>query len=403
MDQSEEARADARRAGLTAMSKPTLDDILSNSDPLLNVKAAVKTASTEQQRILDTFSEINQFMDWHGRRPGDADKPSVAERALRMKLNGLLADGAARELLLPHDRHSLFPVEKVKAPQTLDEIFEDELLATPQDDIFDLVHVKPGVAKPDEIAARQPCADFETFKPLFEQCAAEMAEGKRKAIPFANEQEIRAGEFFILNGVLVYVAEVGETHLRSGKKNARLRVIFDNGTEGNNLLRSLARELYKDPNGRRVTTTDMGPLFESEPQPGDTATGMIYVVKSLSSDPKIRKLDGLLHKIGFTSGKMEVRIQNAKDDPTFLMAAVHPVATYTLYNIDRVKLEHLLHDFFAGARLNIEIPDRFGKKIKPREWFLLSPDIISEAISRLKDGSITKCRFDNTHGRIVDI
>lgn len=286
-----------------------------------------------------------------------------------MKLNGLLGDPAARELLLPHDRHSLFPEEPVKVPQTLDEILDDELLVTPQDAIFDLVHVKPAVAKPDEVAARQPCADFETFKPLFEQCAREMAECKRKAIPFANEQEIRAGEFFILNGILVYVAEVGETHLRSGKKNARLRVIFDNGTEGNNLLRSLARELYKDPNGRRVTTTDMGPLFESEPQPGDTATGMVYVVKSLSTDPEIRKLDGLLHKIGFTSGKMEIRIQNAKDDPTFLMAAVHPVATYTLYNIDRVKLEHLLHNFFGEARLDIEITDRFGKKIKPREWF----------------------------------
>lgn len=402
MDQGQEAREDARRARLTAMSKPTLDEILGDSDPLLNVKAAAKTASTEQQRILDTFAEINQFIDRHERKPGDIDKPSVAERALRMKLNGLLPDAAARELLLPHDRHGLFPVEPVNAPQTLDEIFEDELIDTPQDGIFDLVHVKPAVAKPDEIAARQPCADFETFKPLFDQCVKDMAEGKRKAIPFANEQEIGAGEFFILNGVLVYVAEVGETHMRSGKKNARLRVIFDNGTEGNNLLRSLARELYKDPNGRRVTTTDMGPLFDAEPQPGDTATGMIYVVRSLSGDPEIRKLDGLLHKIGFTSGKMEVRIQNAKDDPTFLMAAVHPVATYTLYNIDRVKLEHLLHDFFAGARLDIEITDRFGKKIKPREWFLLSPGIISEAISRLKDGSIVKCRYDTARSLIVE-
>ena len=228
-----------------------------------------------------------------------------------------------------------------------------------------------------------------------------MSEGKRKAIPFANEQEIGAGEFFILNGVLVYVAEVGETHIRNGKKNARLRLIFDNGTEGNNLLRSLATELYKDPNGRRVTTTDMGPLFDDKPQDGDTQTGMIYVVKSLSDDPEIRKLDGLLHKIGFTSGKMEVRIQNAKDDPTFLMAAVHPVSTYTLYNIDRVKLEHLLHYFFAEARLNIEITDRFGKKIKPREWFLVRPEVISDAIARLKDGSIVNFRYDAVRATIV--
>ena len=145
----------------------------------------------------------------------------------------------------------------------------------------------------------------------------------------------------------------------------------------------------------------MGPLFTDTPATGDTQTGMVYVVKSLSDDPEVRKLDGLLHKIGFTSGRMEIRIQNAKDDPTFLMAAVHPVATYTLYNIDRVKLEHLLHTFFAQARPDIEITDRFGKKVKPREWFLVSAQIVSEAVSRLKDGSIVNYRYDASIGAIV--
>lgn len=115
------------------------------------------------------------------------------------------------------------------------------------------------------------------------------------------------------------------------------------------------------------------------------------------------QLDGLLHKIGFTSGKMEVRIQNAKDDPTFLMATGHPVTTYTLYNIDRVKLEHLLHDFFAAARLDIEITDRFGKKVRPREWFLLPQPIISEAVARLKDGSIVNFRYDPDRVALVPI
>jgi hypothetical protein len=385
------------------MPKPTLDDILTDSDPLLDVKPAARTASTEQQRIIDAFAEVNQFIDRHKRKPGDTEKPSVSERGLRMKLNGLLNDSALRDLLLPYDRHMLLSVEAVKRPETLDEIFEDELLTTPQDNIFDLVHVKPPAAKPDEIAERQVCADFDKCKPLFDQCVREMGEGKRKAIPFANEQEIGAGEFFILNGVLVYVAEVGETHIRNGKKNARLRLIFDNGTEGNNLLRSLATELYKDPNGRRVTSTDMGPLFDDKPHDGDTQTGMIYVVKSLSDDPEIRKLDGLLHKIGFTSGKMEIRIQNAKDDPSFLMAPVHPVTTYTLYNIDRVKLENLLHDFFAAVRLDIEITDRFGKKVRPREWFLLPQSVIAEAVSRLKDGSIVNYRYDAQTAAIVPL
>ena len=130
---------------------------------------------------------------------------------------------------------------------------------------------------------------------------------------------------------------------------------------------------------------------------------MIYIVKSLSDDPEIRKLDGVLHKIGFTSGKMEIRIQNAKDDPTFLMAPVHPVTTYTLYNIDRVKLEHLLHDFFAAARLDIEIADRFGKKVRPREWFLLPQPIISEAVARLKDGSISNYRYDADRAELIPI
>lgn len=385
------------------MSKPTLDEILAGVDPLLDVKPITRTASTEQQRILDTFAEINQFIDRFKRKPGEAEKPSIAERGLRMKLNGLLSDDAARELLLPHDRHGLLSSAPVKQPQTLDDIFDDELLTTPQDDIFDLVHVKPSAAKPDEVAERQVCKEFDKFEPLFKQCVREMSEGKRKAIPFANEQEIGAGEFFILNGVLVYVAEVGETHIRNGKKNARLRLIFDNGTEGNNLLRSLATELYKDPNGRRVTTTDMGPLFGETPQQGDTQTGMIYVVKSLSSDPEIRRLDGLLHKIGFTSGKMEVRIQNAKDDPTFLMAPVHPVTTYTLYNIDRVKLEHLIHDFFGAVRLDIEIIDRFGKKVRPREWFLIPQSVISDAVARLRDGSIVNYRYDPERVALVPI
>jgi hypothetical protein len=62
-----------------------------------------------------------------------------------------------------------------------------------------------------------------------------------------------------------------------------------------------------------------------------------------------------------------------------------------------------LHDFFAEARLNIEITDRFGKKIKPRKWFLLPPAVISDAISRLKDGSIVNCRYDCVRASIVPL
>jgi len=125
--------------------------------------------------------------------------------------------------------------------------------------LFQLRHVKAAAAKPDMVSERVPCEDLETFRPLFDKAAAELAGGMRRSMRFANEQEIEAGSFYILNGVMVYVAEVRDPHVRNGKRNARLRVIFDNGTEGQNLLRSLARELYKDPNGRRISDPSPGP------------------------------------------------------------------------------------------------------------------------------------------------
>ena len=53
------------------------------------------------------------------------------------------------------------------------------------------------------------------------------------------------------------------------------------------------------------------------------------------------------------------------------MADVEIVATYELYNINRTKLENLIHRVFDPARLDIEIKDRFGNPVIPREWFLV--------------------------------
>ena len=47
------------------------------------------------------------------------------------------------------------------------------------------------------------------------------------------------------------------------------------------------------------------------------------------------------------------------------MADVEIVATYELYNINRTKLENLIHRIFGRARLDIEINDRFGQSDHP--------------------------------------
>lgn len=416
------------------MVKKTLNDILAEDDEsglLSNLKPTPGSASSEDLRIRQKFDEINLFIDKNGRFPGevpDGDKVTPSEKILQYGLSGIRANDEAVVLLAPYDRHGLLAqCQSVPiSPKSLEEIInsDDELLSTKADDIFTFRNVPASNARPDRVSQRRECKDFSVFKPLFDACAADLKSGIRQTLEFKNEQEIEAGGFFILNGTMIYVAEVKDRHLRNGKQNARLRLIFDNGTEGDNLLRSLSAELYKDGpagRGRRVTAADDGPLFtgksdveyrhsgrnreekDIEIVKEDIETGEIYVLRSLSANPSIRDLDGHLFKIGFTTGSVEERIVAAKDDPTFLMAPVKPVKTYRVYNINTVKMENLLHRFFGSACLDIEILDRFNKPCRPREWFLVSIDVVDSAIKMLIDGSIVRHRYDRESGHIVTL
>jgi len=186
-----------------------------------------------------------------------------------------------------------------------------------------------------------------------------------------------------------------------GKSDGRLRIIFDNGAESNILLRSLQKALYKDEAGRRITNPNAGPLFDDQVEDSDHESGTIYVLRSKSEHPDIKSKLNVLHKIGVTGGDVERRTVNAKLDPTFLMADVEVIATYDLYNINRTKLENLLHRFFNEARLDIQITDRFGKPVKPREWFLAPLFIIDEVVDKIKEGTLGNYRYDQESCRIV--
>jgi hypothetical protein len=127
---------------------------------------------------------------------------------------------------------------------------------------------------------------------------------------------------------------------------------------------------------------------------GDRPTGTVYVLRSKSDHPEIASRRDLIHKIGVTGGKVPRRIANARLDPTYLLAEVEVVATYQLYNINRTKLENLLHRVFAPARLLITLTDRFDNPVVPREWFLVPLFVIDEAIERIKDGTKTSYVYD---------
>lgn len=83
------------------------------------------------------------------------------------------------------------------------------------------------------------------------------------------------------------------------------------------------------------------------------------------------------------------------------MADVDIIATYKLSNISRVKFENLIHRIFGSARLDIEIKDRFGNPVVPREWFLVPLFVIDEAVERIKDGTITGYIYDPKTASLV--
>lgn len=272
-------------------------------------------------------------------------------------------------------------------------------------DITQLKHVQTRAEKKaaEEVANREKCPDFEQFEPLLEKVAADIASGALETRKFELKSEIQAGRFFVVGGQIAYVADMGETFTTDhGRSDARLRVVFDNGTQSEMLMRSLQRLLNADGDaGRRVVEDDAGPLFSREREEGDQASGTIYVLRSKSDHPLVSEHRDLVHKIGVTDMAVEKRIAGARLQSTFLMADVEIVATYKLSNMNRTKFENLIHRFFADAALDIEVLDRFGKSVKPREWFLVPLQAIDEAVSRIIDGTIVDYRYALDEARLI--
>ncbi len=370
-------------------------------------KAAARTP--REERIIAGFEEIQRFVETHGRAPRHGEDGDIFERLYAVRLDRIREQDDCRALLSPFDHQDLLRHSPEAASPSLDDMDDDALLVelgveVGAPDIGELRHVRSSAEKraSEEIATRRKCEDFETFRPLFEQVQKELDAGLRETRPLGIQADIEPGRFFIVGGQKAYVAEMGEEFTQTyGDRDARLRVIFDNGTENNMLRRSLQRALHKDEKGRRILETSAGPLFADVTADGDEASGTIYVLRSKADVPFVAENRALVHKIGVTTSKVETRIVGARLDPTFLMAEVEIVATYRLYNIDRAKLEKLIHRIFAPARLDIEIEDRFGNPVVPREWFLVPLDAIDDAVEKVREGTITRYRYDASSASLV--
>lgn len=395
--------------------KATLNDILSEDDDLLDV-APIKKKSAPVDLVSSQFAEIEAFYEQHGRLPAMTSGAQMNEKLLAKRLASVMAIPSLVESLRAKDKLGILEMgavplvaageppaylDKSELVQSLDDIFnddDDDLLSFDAPDIFNIKHVQIEKKElPDEIAQRQPCADFPRFEPLFATVHKQIKAGEFSTIRFRHELKIIEGDFFILNGVMGYVHKTGEPLEQYSSYNARLHIVFENGTEMNMLYQSLTHGLVRDTDGRKILLSG-AKLIPSEAQ---VPSGVIYVLATKSTNPLLNPYLNNLYKIGFTETSIEQRIKNAEKDRTFLEAPVRIVATTECFNLNAQKLEALVHGFLAARRLNVTLRSENGQIYTPREWFNVPLSTVQTVIQHIVDGTISKYRLDNTSGKVL--
>lgn len=408
----------------------TLEEIFDEEDEfglLADIKPRRTNGSTPDERNAEIVAEVNDFYERNGRLP-DEDGATIEE----MKLGTIWAAirGAPTEVMAAADRNRLLgyghPAASPLPPDATevderswrDDPLDDEVPES-FDDIFDeddenlseavtvLRHVTP--ASERDFAAHRadmfPCPDFANFEKSFLDMQSKLDTEERSVSPIEDRQELRVneGDFLIHRGLLAYVAEKTELTRRGqgGKPDQRLRIIFSNGMENDPLMSSFRKALAADKTARYIHRPGLGPLDPDWEADALELTGTIYVARSKSDRPEIREVRNILHKIGVTSQDVRRRVADARNDATFLLADVEIVATYELHNLSRHKVESLLHRFFAPARPSgLTISDRFGRKVHPREWFLVLPEHVGEAVRLISERKLHLYHYNPSTQRI---
>jgi len=358
-------------------------------------------APTQDTRLRTSFKEIVDFVRKEGRKP--EKRKGVRERALAMRLAEFCTNPEKAVAVQDLDCFGLLPQSDGDLWGSEDEEMLSSLVAS---DIFDTSPLPQRKAQPDYVANRKPCKDFGQFESLFEQCKADLEQNHRHIVRIVGshaQQSIGKGSFAIVYNLLAYVADEEEEYkTQDARKNRRLRVIFDNGTECDMLYRSLLSALYRD--GMLISEYEDKELtLQAEGNGTETRkpAGFIYILSSASDAPYIKAVPNLF-KIGVTTTTVESRIKNAKNEPTYLMADVKIVETFACFDINMHKLEALIHRFFAICQVDLEVTNAEGVVCRPHEWYSVPISVIRQAIDLIMDGSIVNYLYDKKNQRIVE-
>jgi len=389
-------------------NKKTLEDVFKDDEfGILDSKPKNSNVKTEDDRLIESFQEINTFFEKNQREP---EATNVTEFKLLSRLKALRKDVKKIETLKSYDPHNLLSTkEEVKS--VADILSDDDLGILDTEEalsIFKLKNVPSSKDRADSdfVAQRKAMKnkDFIPYESMFKEIHKQLRERKISLKRFRNpEKNLIPGNYYVLDGILLFLEEANierdNIMLPSGdrlRKDGRTRIIFENGTMSNMLYRSLGKQLLA--NGHLVTKTEVETakeLFDNvhSLNEEDLETGWIYILKSNSTNKEIASINDL-YKIGYSTVPVPERIKNASKESTYLMADVGIIASYKTYNLNAQKFEHLIHRFFAEVCLNIDINDELGRRITPREWFVVPLPVIDEVIHLILSGEIVDYKYD---------
>ena len=394
----------------------SLDDIFNDpaADELL---AKPKKVQVTYDTEVEKFKEIESWVKEHnGKEPEKTtDLSRLGERKLASRLKEIREDPERIELLKPYDKLGLLKQEdqnvalkeKVSHEKmtfnSLDDILNDDSALfdnsgqSLNSKLFDTGSLNAYKKSQENVAKnkskRKTMDDFNKYRPMFKKVQAELTSGKRHLVRYGNNK-LKLHGFYVLKGQLMYIESIGSEFKNNNRSDtdtdARLHVIYDNGTENfplrNGLIASLYGSRQRGGGGKIVTEPDNKFEFGAN----DQITGYVYVLKSLSNNADVKRIqeDHPLYKVGFTSGTVERRIANAENESTYLYGPVKVVAEYQVINLNPEALETALHHALSQYRLDVDIKAANGKIIHPREWFVVDfetiNDIINEIMSKLQ-------------------
>ena len=387
-----------------SLTREALQALIDDDEHGLLTPAVKPEPVTNADILANRFEDINTFIDEHARNPDRANRDDIGEFQLGHRLQAILDNPEYRKALEHLDRHGLFGSSPDESAVSIDDLLagHDPLLDGLLDegveqsdavDIFTLKHVPPPSKEaPDKVARGKPCKDFDQFEHLFVDCHADLRSSRRQLKPFRNPSNIKQGFFYVQRGMLCYVAEIGELVQKPKGVDGRIRAIYENGTENDPLLHSLARALYEDG---KIVTEPIDTYTETFAMPDHVATGTVYIARTHSTDTQLAQFEHL-HKIGYTSGAAKDRVANAENEPTFLHApaslalALDMPAEYAKF------IETALHQFFSETRLDLW----FEGGAEPREWFNVPVDVIEQAVELIQSGQLANYRYNPSVGSI---